>query len=166
MKTASTKKMITEQAVSFLGDAYFELGKSEEDAKRRIEEVMQQIEQTGAYTHTYEELKHGARMAWRNNNRCIGRLFWQSLEVFDARDVRDELDAASRIFRHMSYATNNGRIRPAITVFPASHSNNRIRIWNHQLVRYAGYRKEDGIVGDSAMLAGELSSDCCFHSIC
>lgn len=52
-----------------------------------------------------------------------------------------------------SYATNNGRIRPAITVFPASHSNNRIRIWNHQLVRYAGYRKEEEIVGDSASLA-------------
>ena len=153
MITAITRKRIAGQAAAFLGEAYFELGKSEEEAKRRIDEVLQQIELTGYYTHTYEELKHGAKMAWRNNNRCIGRLFWQSLEVFDARDVKGELDAAKRIFRHMSYATNNGRIRPAITIFPANHSNNRIRIWNHQLVRYAGYRKDDRIVGDSASLA-------------
>ncbi len=153
MITTTTRKRIAGQAKAFLGEAYFELGKSEEEAKRRIDEVLQQIELTGCYTHTYEELKHGAKMAWRNNNRCIGRLFWQSLEVFDARDVMDELDAANRIFRHMSYATNNGRIRPAITIFPANHSNNRIRIWNHQLVRYAGYRRDEGIVGDSASLA-------------
>ncbi|OBZ17007.1 nitric oxide synthase oxygenase [Bacillus sp. FJAT-26390] len=151
--TTTTRRKIAEQATAFLGEAYFELGKSEEDAKRRIQEVLEQIEQTGAYTHTYEELKHGAKMAWRNNNRCIGRLFWQTLEVFDARDVRDELGAAERIFNHMSYATNSGRIRPAITIFPASHSDNRLRIWNHQLVRYAGYRKENEIVGDSASLA-------------
>jgi nitric-oxide synthase len=146
-------KTMEEQAASFLGEAYFELGRSEEEAKLRINEALLEIERTGSYTHTYEELKHGARMAWRNNNRCIGRLFWQTLEVFDARDVKDELDAASRIFKHMSYATNHGRVRPAITVFPASHASNRLRIWNHQLVRYAGYAMDEGIVGDSASLA-------------
>jgi nitric-oxide synthase len=151
--TTTTAKKLAEQATVFLGEAYYELGKSEEEAKHRIEQVLEQIEQTGIYSHTYEELKHGAKMAWRNNNRCIGRLFWQTLEVFDARDVVDEIDASNRIFNHMSYATNNGRIRPAITIFPANHSPNRLRIWNHQLVRYAGYRKEDEIVGDSASLA-------------
>ncbi|OMF24828.1 nitric oxide synthase [Paenibacillus sp. FSL H8-0548] len=152
MATTTIEK-IAEQAAAFLGEAYFELGKSEEEAKLRIEEVMLQIEQTGSYTHTYDELKHGAKMAWRNNNRCIGRLFWNTLEVFDARDIQDEHDAASRIFQHMSFATNNGRIRPAITVFPANHAPNRIRIWNHQLVRYAGYDKAEGIVGDSSSIA-------------
>lgn len=153
MMTTTTAKKIAEQATAFLGEAYYELGKSEEDAKRRIEQALEQIELTGYYSHSYEELKHGAKMAWRNNNRCIGRLFWQTLEVFDARDVVDENDAANRIFKHMSYATNSGRIRPAITIFPANHSHNRLRIWNHQLVRYAGYRKNNVIVGDSASLA-------------
>lgn len=153
MMTTATGKNIAIQASVFLGEAYFELGKSEQAAKQRIEEALKQIERTGTYSHTYEELKHGAKMAWRNNNRCIGRLFWQSLEVFDARDVKDEFDAANRIFHHMRYATNSGRIRPAITVFPASHSENRIRIWNHQLVRYAGYRTEKSIVGDSSSAA-------------
>ena len=51
----------------------------------------------GHYDHTFEELEHGARMAWRNSNKCIGRLFWQSLNVFDKREaitveeVRDAL---------------------------------------------------------------------------
>ncbi|WP_419873211.1 nitric oxide synthase oxygenase [Candidatus Pristimantibacillus sp. PTI5] len=151
--TMTLRKQIAEQAAAFLGEAYFELGKTEEDAKRRIHEVMQEIYRTGTYVHTYEELKHGARMAWRNNNRCIGRLFWQTLEVFDARDADDERDAANRIFQHMNYATNNGRVRPAITIFSANGTKNRIRIWNHQLVRYAGYGNKGKIVGDSASLA-------------
>lgn len=149
----ATGKKIANEAAAFIGESYFELGKSEQDAKRRIDEVVNEIERTGTYLHTYEELKQGAKMAWRNNNRCIGRLFWQSLEVFDARDVQDEPEAAERIFRHMTFATNHGRIRPAITIFPPSHSKNRLRIWNHQLVRYAGYRTEAGIVGDSSSLA-------------
>lgn len=148
-----TGKQIAEQAAVFIGEAYFELGKDEQAAKQRIREVEYEIERTGTYSHTYEELKHGAKMAWRNNNRCIGRLFWQSLEVFDARDVSSEKEAAEQMIKHMKYATNNGRIRPAITIFPARHSENSIRIWNHQLVRYAGYRREDGIIGDSASLA-------------
>ncbi|RCW50326.1 nitric oxide synthase oxygenase [Paenibacillus prosopidis] len=149
----ATGKKIANEAAAFIGELYFELGKNERDAIQRINEVVNEIERTGAYSHTSEELMHGAKMAWRNNNRCIGRLFWQSLEVFDARDVQDEPEAAERIFRHMTYATNSGRIRPAITIFPPSHSNNCIRIWNHQLVRYAGYRTEADIVGDSSSLA-------------
>ncbi|WP_368738983.1 nitric oxide synthase oxygenase, partial [Staphylococcus aureus] len=32
-----------------------------------------EIKETGTYTHTEEELIYGAKMAWRNSNRCIGR---------------------------------------------------------------------------------------------
>ncbi|NIK75447.1 nitric-oxide synthase [Paenibacillus castaneae] len=153
MITTTEEINIIDAAAAFIGEAYFELGKNEEEAKQRIEEISNEIARTGSYTHTYEELKHGAKMAWRNNNRCIGRLFWQTLEVFDARDTMDEAQAGDRIFQHMQYATNNGRIRPAITIFPASHTKHKLRIWNHQLVRYAGYQTEEGIVGDSSSLA-------------
>ncbi|MAT46387.1 MAG: hypothetical protein CMO35_03035, partial [Verrucomicrobiaceae bacterium] len=34
-------------------------------------------------------LEDGAREAWRQSARCIGRLHWQSLQVVDARGVRD-----------------------------------------------------------------------------
>ncbi|WP_424765491.1 nitric oxide synthase oxygenase [Paenibacillus sp. sgz302251] len=153
MTSITASRPLAEEAAAFLGEVYFELGKSEQSAQERIREATAEIERTGSYTHTYEELKHGAKMAWRNNNRCIGRLFWHTLEVFDARAAKDEDEAAEHIFQHMRYATNNGRIRPAITIFPASHTANPLRIWNHQLVRYAGYRSEGGMVGDSSSAA-------------
>ncbi|WP_138752920.1 nitric oxide synthase oxygenase [Paenibacillus sinopodophylli] len=148
-----TREQLAQKAAVFIGEAYYELDKTEAEAKRRIEAVTEQIERTGSYEHTYEELKHGAKMAWRNNNRCIGRLFWQTLEVFDARDVEDELQAAERIFAHMAFATNKGKVRPAITILPARSSKNSMRLWNHQLVRYAGYSTMDTVVGDSSSLA-------------
>ena len=42
-----------------------------------------EIERTGTYRHTAEELTWGARVAWRNASRCIGRLYWHSLQVRD-----------------------------------------------------------------------------------
>ncbi len=33
------------------------------------------------------QLENMAKLAWRNNARCIGRLFWESLHLFDARSV-------------------------------------------------------------------------------
>lgn len=55
-----------------------------------------------------EELEFGAKVAWRNSNRRIGLLYWNSLTV---------------------------------------------RIWNEQLVRYAGYQRTDGtVLGDPRII--------------
>lgn len=141
---------ILKEAEQFISVCYTELDKPDEEAKNRLKEIEQSIEKTGSYEHTMEELRHGARLAWRNSNRCIGRLFWQSLEVRDARSLQDADQIAEQIFNHINYATNEGRVRPTITVFASQHGERKIRIWNHQLVRYAGYEAEDGIVGDPA----------------
>lgn len=106
---------------------------------------LQQVVTVGAYTPTTEELTFGARVAWRNSNKCIGRLFWQSLHVEDAREVLDEHAIFEKLLHHIRYATNGGKIRPTITVF----ASDRVKIWNHQLIRYAGYETEAGIIGDS-----------------
>ncbi len=105
---------------------------------------LQQVENEGQYIPSTEELTFGARVAWRNSNKCIGRLFWQSLHVEDARDVLDEQGIFEKLLCHIRYATNGGKIRPTITVF----ASGRVKIWNHQLIRYAGYETEAGIVGD------------------
>ncbi|GMK37015.1 nitric oxide synthase oxygenase [Paenibacillus sp. CCS19] len=146
------QQQLMDRADAFIRQCYQELARDEVEIERRIAEVMQQIIRTGAYEHTTEELTHGARLAWRNSNRCIGRLFWQSLAVLDARDAETAETAVEAIFEHMAYATNDGRVRPAITIFAQenkqSHGRN-LRIWNHQLVRYAGYEQPDGsVVGD------------------
>ncbi|WP_027410777.1 nitric oxide synthase oxygenase [Anoxybacteroides tepidamans] len=138
------------EAERFIWTCYKELEKSDEKIKERLQEVRQAIERTGTYTHTYEELEHGARMAWRNSNRCIGRLFWQTLHVFDARQAETEEEIATHLFHHLEFATNGGKIRPAITVFKPDGD---VRIWNHQLIRYAGYETEHGVIGDSSSVA-------------
>ncbi|PTM58804.1 nitric oxide synthase oxygenase [Desmospora activa] len=137
------------EAESFIRRCYQELGKPAIQAEKRLLEIRREIERNGHYIHTSEELAHGAKMAWRNSNRCIGRLFWNSLQVFDARHLRKEEDIFHALCRHIDYATNNGKIRPTITIFkPKIQGAQQTRIWNHQLIRYAGYETEEGIVGD------------------
>lgn len=134
-----------EKAKEFITLCYHEL-KKETEIDDRLNEIQTEINKTGTYTHTYEELSHGAKMAWRNSNRCIGRLFWSSLHVFDERHVTTEEEVYHALCRHIDYATNDGKIRPSITIFRPEG----VRIWNHQLLRYAGYETNEGIVGDPA----------------
>src|SRR5260370_26218925 len=84
---------------------------------RRLREVRREIEATGTYWHTADELEFGARVAWRNSSRCIGRLYWKSLRVRDRREVTAASDIAAESMMHLREATNAGRGRPGITVF-------------------------------------------------
>ncbi|NUK02508.1 nitric oxide synthase oxygenase [Streptomyces lunaelactis] len=120
------------------------------DLAARIAAVHAEIEATGTYRHTAAELAYGARVAWRNSNRCIGRLYWRSLQIRDRRHVDDADGVAREAAQHLREATNGGRIRPLITVFaPDAPDRPGPRIWNEQLVRYAGYAADHGsAVGD------------------
>ncbi|RAZ69330.1 nitric oxide synthase oxygenase [Planococcus maitriensis] len=157
MEKLKESTLLLEEAAHFIETCYLELGKSEQQIRRRVAEIEQEIGSSGSYVHTMEELQHGARMAWRNNNRCIGRLFWQTLEIFDERDAETEEQVFSAIVRHLRFAFNGGQIRPAITVFKQSDKS-RMRIWNHQLLRYAAYERDGRIIGDSSSLA--LTQQC------
>jgi nitric-oxide synthase len=119
---------------------------------RRLRHVRREIEVTGTYRHTAAELEYGARVAWRNSSRCIGRLYWRSLRVRDRREVTAASDIAAESLAHLREATNGGRIRPVITVFaPDTPGRPGPRILSSQLVRYAGYESADGaVVGDPA----------------
>jgi nitric-oxide synthase, bacterial len=113
----------------------------------RLKVVRREIDETGTYRHTEDELAHGARVAWRNSNRCIGRLFWESLQLRDMRHVATEEEVFASCVEHLHEAYNGGKIRPVITVFPTVNPGSEgIRIWNPQLIRYAGYRQADGSV--------------------
>jgi nitric-oxide synthase len=118
----------------------------------RLRQVRREIEMTGTYRHTADELEFGARVAWRNSSRCIGRLYWHSLRVRDRRDVTAAPDIAAESVAHLREATNGGRIRPVITVFaPDAPGRPGPRILSSQLVRYAGYQSAGGAVtGDPA----------------
>lgn len=119
---------------------------------RRLRQVRYEIETTGTYWHTPAELAFGARVAWRNSSRCIGRLYWRSLRVRDRREITAAPDIAAESVVHLREATNGGRIRPVITVFaPDAPGRPGPRILNSQVIRYAGYRAGDGtVIGDPA----------------
>lgn len=150
---------LLEKAIPFIKECYSELGQSSGEIDARLAEITEAIRYKGYYEHTLQELEHGAKMAWRNSNRCIGRLFWETLTVHDARYIETEEQMAEALFRHIETATNGGKIRPVITIFPPTHDSAQgAFIHNDQLVRYAGYETDNGILGDPASI--QITSLC------
>ncbi|WP_435811824.1 nitric oxide synthase oxygenase [Streptomyces zaomyceticus] len=115
------------------------------DVESRVRAVRAAIDRTGTYEHSPAELAFGARVAWRNAARCIGRLYWRSLVVRDLRHLTSADDIAAECVEHLRIAGNHGRIRPVISVFaPDRPGRPGPRIVNDQLVRYAGHRTPEG----------------------
>jgi nitric-oxide synthase len=144
-----TPEQVFAEAAEFLELCYGE-SRAPKQLPARLAAVRREIADTGTYLHTTAELRFGARAAWRNSNRCIGRLYWNNLTIRDRREITDPAEIAAECFQHLRDATNDGRIRPVITVFaPDAPGAPGPRIWNEQLIRYAGYRKPDnGTHGD------------------
>ncbi|MFE9687133.1 nitric oxide synthase oxygenase [Streptomyces sp. NPDC006285] len=139
--------MNPEEARNFLEMFQSETGTTD---KGRITRALGEIKQTGLYAHTPDELAWGARVAWRNSSRCIGRLYWNSLHVRDRRHVKDPSEVARECADHLASSWRGGRIRPTITVFASDDAlGPQVRIINEQLVRYAAYRRANGsVLGD------------------
>lgn len=49
--------------------------------EKRLQEVKNEIFASGIYNLTETELIYGAKLAWRNSARCIGRIQWSKLQV-------------------------------------------------------------------------------------
>jgi nitric-oxide synthase len=123
-----------------------------DQADARCQAVALEIERTGTYQHTPEELSHGAKVAWRNTTQCAGKFYWQQLKVRDLRHLSTPEEVFGGLVDHLRLATNGGQTRLLLTVFAPQQPNAAgPRVWNPQLVRYAGYRQENGGVwGDPA----------------
>ena len=135
-----------EKAKAYLELCYRELNK-EDLLEERWQVIQNSIKKTGTYELLGFELDYGTKVAWRNSNKCIGRLFWRSMEVLDKRSLDTVDEVFEALFAHIDFATNGGNIRSTITVFDV---NKGIRIWNPQLLGFAGYLQEDGsVIGDS-----------------
>jgi nitric-oxide synthase len=145
----STAQVDLDEAIEFIEQFYAE-NPDTGDAAQRSRQVRASVLTTGSYWHTAAELAWGARVAWRNNARCIGRLYWNSLHIRDLRSVRDADDIATHCRMHLQIAANAGKIRPVVSIFaPEEPDRPAPQIWNDQLIRYAGYRRADGsVLGD------------------
>jgi nitric-oxide synthase, bacterial len=122
--------------------------------QRRLS-ALAELRDTGTYTQTAEEILIGAKLAWRNHARCVGRKHWRSLKLLDARRVTSARELSEVCWQHLRLATNGGAIQSMITVGPAAGpGGGEYRIESSQLIRYAGYRNGDGTVtGDPANIA-------------
>ncbi|NXN16416.1 NOS2 protein, partial [Indicator maculatus] len=143
------------QAIDFIKQYYNSFKEpSPTEHLARLEAVSKAIGTTGTYQLTRDELIFAAKQAWRNAPRCIGRIQWSNLQVFDARGCKTAKEMFEHICSHIQYATNNGNIRSAITLFPQrTDGKHDFRVWNSQLIRYAGYQLPDGsVLGDPASL--------------
>jgi nitric-oxide synthase len=123
--------------------------------RRRLRQVKTEIERTGTYIQTEAEVVFGARVAWRNAAKCIGRLYWSGLRVRDRRGVSAPSEVAAECVAHLREATRGGRIRSTVTIFaPDRTETPGPRIHNDQLVRYAGHRTSNGAIrGDGGKAA-------------
>jgi nitric-oxide synthase len=127
---------------------------NEKAIETRLQAISEEIERTGTYTHTSEELQFGVQWAWRASNRCIGRHMWRSLKVQDCRNTQDHAGVVRALGQHLDMAWQDGAIQSVITVFAPRtpgrpNQADAVRIANHQLLRYAGFKQEDGsILGD------------------
>uniref|UniRef100_A0A8D0L8P8 Nitric oxide synthase 1 n=1 Tax=Sphenodon punctatus TaxID=8508 RepID=A0A8D0L8P8_SPHPU len=156
-----TKEQLLPLAKDFIDQYYSSIKRFGSKAHmERLEEVTKEIEVTDTYQLRDTELIYGAKHAWRNASRCVGRIQWSKLQVFDARDCTTAHGMFNYICNHIKYATNKGNLRSAITIFPQrTDSRHEFRIWNSQLIRYAGYKQPDGtILGDPANV--ELTEIC------
>ena len=138
--------------MSHLELPFFSLRKDSEAHKSRLTQIEKEINETGTYHQFVEELEYGAKVAWRNAPRCIGRIQWKKLKIFDGRHVTTAKEMFDIILEHVRYATNGGNLRSTISVFPPrAKGEGDFRLYNSQLVKYAGYKKPDGtIIGDPA----------------
>ncbi|MFN8509241.1 MAG: nitric oxide synthase oxygenase [Deinococcaceae bacterium] len=113
---------------------------------QRQHDIEQELAETGTYTHTPFELTQGSKVAWRNSTRCIGRGYWKSLVVRDCRHLETPKDIYSALVDHLVESFRRGKIRSTLSLFSPKK---RIRLWNDQLIRYAGYTQDDGtVIGD------------------
>ncbi|XP_055461929.1 nitric oxide synthase, brain [Psammomys obesus] len=148
-----TKDQLFPLAKEFLDQYYSSIKRFGSKAHMdRLEEVNKEIESTSTYQLKDTELIYGAKHAWRNASRCVGRIQWSKLQVFDARDCTTAHGMFNYICNHVKYATNKGNLRSAITIFPQrTDGKHDFRVWNSQLIRYAGYKQPDGsTLGDPA----------------
>ncbi len=147
--TTHRTQHLLEEATSYLSLFYKEQGISD-IPPLHIAQLHKEIEQTGTYQQSYNLLAYGAKVAWRNSSRCIGRIHWNTLAVRDMRHLTTAEEIFEALLEHIKIATNGGKITPLITVFAHQQPGQPgIRIWNPQLIRYAGYQQPDGaILGD------------------
>ncbi|GFT02044.1 nitric oxide synthase, salivary gland [Nephila pilipes] len=71
---------------------------------RRWKEIVSEVESSGTYELKETELVYGAKLAWRNAPRCIGRIQWSKLQNRNhcLRNIEDHVTAVRYLVKSAS----------------------------------------------------------------
>lgn len=154
---------LTREALEYVDLFYHEMKLPEAARAAREAEVRDSIARTGTYVQTFAELEHGARVSWRNAAKCINRQAHMELCVLDCRECTTNQQMFDAIVHHLKLASAGEAIVACMSVFaarvpdgvsPISKTptvSSGPRIWNGQLVRFAGHALPGGrVLGDPA----------------
>jgi len=151
----SVRETLLREAQDYLILFHKENGLGDDACTARISAVIASIEATGTYEHTLAELEYGAQVAWRNAPKCANRKHWSELKLVDARRATTATDMFDACCSLLDRAVESSAALASIVVFrPQTPGTlDGPRVWNSQLLRFAGYRMADGSVrGDPAEL--------------
>jgi nitric oxide synthase oxygenase domain/subunit/sulfite reductase alpha subunit-like flavoprotein/hemoglobin-like flavoprotein len=150
------QEKLVKEAADFYRMLQAEFHWTNAELARRMQQVEQEIGATGTYTQTSKELEMGARLAWRNSAKCIGRISWNTLQVRDCRHINTPEQIFQEVEEHLKIATAGTNIQSVMTVFQPQAPDEPFgtRFWSSQYVRYAAYQDEESgdILGDPANL--------------
>jgi nitric oxide synthase oxygenase domain/subunit len=122
----------------------------------RMLKVHKEVQESGTYCHSSDEIQFGARRAWRNAGRCIYRQVSDTLTLRDCRHVTTAKGMAEQLCQHIRQAWGSGSDNvPLMSIFPPKQPGRPIKMEfiSPQPWRFAAYDDgQGGIVGDPANL--------------
>ena len=135
-----------------------------EEMSQRRSEVEISINKFEYFELTLQELKHAVQYAWRNNTKCVGKIWWETLTLRDCRYIQSVEEMFDTICEHLKKSINNGRIKNTISVFPQKKTGqpDLFRIWNRNILMYAGYQDYDNdcFIGNKSNIGFTEVSSC------
>ena len=108
----SPKETLLREAIEFIQLYYHERQDEMKSVpgflplEERLNAIKRSIVATGTYEHTFDELQHGARVAWRNAPKCSNRKYWAQLKLLDKRKVTTNKGMYDACIEHLSKAVS------------------------------------------------------------
>ncbi len=107
-KLESPRDVLLREAIEFIHLYYHE--RSDEmqgtdgfvSCDEQISVIKESIYATGTYVHTFDELQHGTRVAWRNAPKCSNRKYWQQLKLLDQRMATSNKEMFNSCIQHLT----------------------------------------------------------------
>ncbi|CAD7697898.1 unnamed protein product [Ostreobium quekettii] len=150
------RQTLIREAVEYQELYHREAGSTPKVKEARIAQVLAEIQTKGTYDLTFDELQHGARVAWRNAPKCSNRGHWSELVLLDYRAAATNGEMFKCCLEYLETAIRTRATVPYIAAFRPARPGSLLgpRIWNGQLHKFCAYMTDEGrVMGDPAELA-------------